>query len=60
MSFMVRSPSLVAAQQEHDKDRADRRVVLRLSKEELAKVRRLKRRNETPAAFFRRLLDEEE
>lgn len=48
----------MAAQREHDKERAERRVVLRLSAEEARDVRRLKRRSETPAGYFRRLLAE--
>ena len=56
--LMVRSPALVAAQERLDKDRAARRVVLRLSETEANKVNRLKRKGETSAALFRRLLAE--
>jgi len=55
---MPRSEALKAAQDEHDKARAARRVVLRLTEAEAKKVARAKRREETPAAFFRRLLAE--
>jgi hypothetical protein len=60
MMDMTRAPSLIAAQEKHDRERASRRVVLRLNEAEVKKARRLKDRSETLAAFFRRLLAEKE
>lgn len=54
----MRKPSLVRAQKTHDASRSERRIVLRLSESELEQVGRLKRSDETVAAFFRRLLRE--